>query len=295
MTTLDKPGRMLYDDILHTYLAALPSEVGPTTTYRYGGIIRRAHRDLPHGVIVATEDELRAWLWRPGRAVRTTAQYLAAIKHLHKWLHRREITTLDPSVLLKSPDLPKLLPRPVPRQQLDVLLAQAREPMRTWCWIIAHTGARCCEVATLDRQDMTPEAVRLYGKGGKERVIPMHPALWRIVEPLPPGLVVSAKSQKPAALVSMRIGRECARLGLAGVTAHRLRHTIATEVLAKTRDLRLVQDLLGHASPATTAIYTQVIPARMAAAITALDWSATANEPEGDPPPAGPIAPTRPQ
>jgi integrase/recombinase XerC len=131
----------------------------------------------------------------------------------------------------------------------------------------------------LDRGDITEQTTRLYGKGSLERVVPTHPLVWAAAQTLPAGPVAPIGSADPAKRISDRIARECRRVGPGWrprVTAHRLRHTIATEVLHRTGNLRLVQDLLGHQSPATTAVYTRVTPGRMAAAVADLpDWGAS--------------------
>lgn len=270
MTTAGHNALMRHDHVLTAYLAALRSEVAARTYEKYSLILARAQRQMPHGVVAPSETEIRTWLWGQDCGPAYRAQQDCAIRHLHRWLRRRGISSIDPTEFLSRPKQQRGIPRNVPADQVARILTRAREPVRTWCTIAYYAGARDCEIAGLDRADITEQATRLPGKGGKERMVPTHPALWRKVEPLPAGPVAQLNAKDRANAIGRRISRECDRIGLPDVTAHRLRHTIATDLLDATGDLRLVQDFLGHASPATTAIYTRVSSARMSAAVIAL-------------------------
>jgi site-specific recombinase XerD len=266
-----------HDDLLRAFLAHLRPEVSAKTYRLYRGVLNNAHRDLRNGVVIACEDELREWLWGRELAPKSRNVYTTALRRFHTWLRIRGLSDYNPTEMLPMPRLPRRLPRPVPLDQLHIVLTRTRYPERLWCTIAAYTGARCVEIARLDRSDITERSTRLYGKGSKERTVPTHPTLWAAVRGLPPGPVASIVSADPATSVSHRIAAQCRRVGpdwSPRVTAHRLRHTFATEVLRRTRDLRLVQELLGHESPADTAIYTQVTPEWMDRAVADLpDWT----------------------
>lgn len=270
MTTDSHTATMRHDHVLTGYLAALRSEVAPRTYEKYSLILRRAHRQMPHGVVAPSEPEIRTWLWGQDCGSAYRAQQDAAVRHLHRWLRRRGISNVDPTEFLARPKQQRGIPRNIPADQVTLILTGARQPVRTWCAIAYYAGARDCEIAALDRDDVTQVSIRLLGKGGKERMVPTHPALWRILATLPAGPVARIVARDRSNAIGRRISRECDRIGLPEVTAHRLRHTIATDLLDATGDLRLVQEFLGHASPATTAIYTRVSSARMSAAVAAL-------------------------
>jgi integrase/recombinase XerC len=276
-----------HQDLLSAFLTHLRADASPKTYRDYASVLRAAQRDLSSGVIVACEDDLRAWIWGRDLAPSTRAQYTAAVRRLHHWLRQRGLSDYDPTELLPQTPIPRRLPRPVPLDQLQVVLTHTPQPVRLWCIIATYTGARCVELSRLDRDDITQRSTRLFGKGDKERTVPTHPAVWDAVRDLPPGPVAPLAVADPPKEISKRISRACRRVGpdwSPRVTAHRLRHTLATEVLRSTRDLRLVQDLLGHASPATTAIYTRVTPEWMEAAVAALpDWGATGSPDGADP------------
>lgn len=269
-----RDAEQMHTPLLDAYLTHLREEVAANTYRDYARVLRLAHAELPLGVIIATETELRQWLAGKGGCTDTRRVYRQAIAGLHRWLIAHQYSDYDPTALLPRYKVPQRLPRPVPSDQLARVLNGTREPVRLWCQIMYYTGARCMEVARLHREHVTPEATRLYGKGDRHRVVPTHAALWPLVEPLPPGPIVTVVST--AKRVSELVANELDRIGLPDVTAHRLRHTLATELLTQTGDLRLVQEMLGHASPATTAVYAAVVPARLAAAVASIPTPGTA-------------------
>lgn len=268
MTAGDDHGGMnKHTPYLREYLVHLRRGVAPATFAVYESVLWRAHRALPTGVVAAGEDDLSEWIFRDRWSPSTRRTYLTAIGGLHRWLHRRGVSSYDPTLLLPRVKLPRRLPRPYSAAELEVLLTCTTGPVRLAAHIAAYAGARCLEVIRLHRRDVTAQTIRLYGKGDRERAVPTHPVLWRIVCELPAGPVVT--QTRDAHQLSQWCTREFRRLGVDG-GLHRLRHTFATMTLAATRDYRAVQELLGHASPATTAAYAAASPESMRAAVAAL-------------------------
>jgi integrase len=254
-------------DLIDLYLLHIVGQRSPETIRTYATALRRAHAQLPYGLPGASLDELEAWLWQPGWKPATRSTYRGALREFFAWAYRGG--ELDQNT---AADLPRVkrgrrIPRPTSDQQTRLILTAAAEPVRLWSTIAAYAGARCCEIARLDRGDVTEHTVRLWGKGDHERLVPTHPALWAAVRDLPAGRVAGGATARD---VSRLCSAEYRRLGMAGpppVTAHRLRHWAATVWLAAIGDLRVVQELLGHASPATTAGYAMPSPAAMRAAV----------------------------
>jgi integrase/recombinase XerC len=119
---------------------------------------------------------------------------------------------------------------------------------------------RCCEIVALDRDDITEEDTFVHGKGAKERYVPTDPQVWRKVQPLR-GRLVSRLTGGPATahyLSQTTAAYFDGPLDMPHLTIHRLRHWYATRTLEACGDLRVVQELLGHETPVSTAIYTQV-------------------------------------
>lgn len=252
-------------DLIEDYLAHLRYlRRSPDTIKTWGSVLRRAHRELPYGLPMATEEELIEWLGRC-RTARTQSCYTTAIKGFFRWALQKRRLDFDPASELPSPKVPKRLPRPATPEQVARILTETPEPVRLWATIAAYAGARCIEIAQLRREHITEQWVTLLGKGDKERRVPTHPALWAAVRDLPPGPITTATKGE----ISRRSWATFRRLGIQ-TSLHPVRAALATTALQATGDLAAVQDILGHASPATTRIYASPSEAQMRAAIQAV-------------------------
>ena len=217
---------------------------------------------------------------RPYRAT-SVARALSAVRSFHRFLLREGVTTRDPAVGVAHPRLPRSLPRPLPVDDVRRLL-EAPDPTtpaglrdRAILELLYGSGLRISELTGLDVDDIDVESasLRVLGKGGKEREVPLGSfASAAVTAYLIRGRPALASGASRGALfLNARGGRlsrqSCARsltryVRLAGidrrVTLHTLRHSFATHLLEGGADVRVVQELLGHASVATTQIYTLV-------------------------------------
>ena len=241
---------------------------------------------------------LRGWLWRgssAGLAKATLARRSAAVRGYTKWLANTGAASADTGHRLKAPRPDRHLPRVLTRTQVDGLLddlaalAKAGEPTAVRDLAIVEVlyasalrvselvGAR---MADLDRERMT---LRVLGKGGKERVVPFGVPARRALDTYLEGAraaLLEAKDQtggdpgtifvgaRGKALSTRAVYELVARLladipGSGPAGPHAFRHTAATHLLDGGADLRAVQELLGHASLATTQIYTHVSAERL--------------------------------
>jgi integrase/recombinase XerD len=217
---------------------------------------------------------------RPYRAT-SVARALSAVRSFHRFLLREGVTPRDPAVGVPHPRLPRSLPRPLPVDDVRRLL-EAPDPSspaglrdRAILELLYGSGLRISELTGLDVDDVDvgSGSLRVLGKGGKEREVPLgsfaSTAVSSYLTRGRPALATGAT--RGALFLNARGGRlsrqSCARaLGryvrLAGidrrVTLHTLRHSFATHLLEGGADVRVVQELLGHASVATTQIYTLV-------------------------------------
>ena len=235
-----------------------------------------------------TVGDMRAWMAHErGRGVsaRSLARSLSAVKTFTRWLAERE--GFEPTAVLstRAPRFRAPLPRPLPeaaaRDVIDDLAATSEIP-----WIAARDtavvtllyglGLRIGEALSLTGADAPlPETLRIRGKGGRERVVPVLPAARQAIEAYralcPYALTAEGplfRGQRGGALNPRLVQRAMegarARLGLpASATPHALRHSFATHLLNAGGDLRAIQDLLGHATLATTQAYTAVDTARL--------------------------------
>lgn len=236
-----------------------------------------------------TQSDLRSWMAESraaGRAPRSLARSLSALRSFARWLAERD-TTFDPSVFLaaRGPRFARPLPRPLTEDQaLAVLDTIGAERGADWqrardvavATLLYGCGLRISEALSLTGRAAAPvEVLRIIGKGGKERLVPVIPAAAEAVaqyvrlcpyppEPDAPLFRGARGGPLNPRLVARAMESVRLQLGLpATATPHALRHSFATHLLSAGGDLRAIQELLGHASLATTQIYTGVDAARL--------------------------------
>ncbi|HSL12151.1 MAG TPA: site-specific tyrosine recombinase XerD [Actinomycetota bacterium] len=206
---------------------------------------------------------------------------LSGVRSFHRFLVREGVVTKDPSADVRRPRLPRSLPKAIPLADVERLLQAPDEATpsglrdRAILELLYGAGLRISELTSLDVDDIDLDggAVRVLGKGGKEREVPIgRHARDAVSVYLTRGRPALAGSRSRGALfLNVRGGRltrqSCARMldthvRAAGiqrrVTLHGLRHSFATHLLEGGADVRVVQELLGHASVATTQVYTLV-------------------------------------
>lgn len=249
-----------------------------TTLDTYSNIVCRAHAELPHGVPFATADELRAWIWVPGRAPSSRKLYRAALGSFFAWACHPGDPRLDfnPMPLVPSVRVRRGRPRPITPDILADILAHARMPYRLWYTLAAGAGLRCVEISRLDLEHITAEHIWVRGKGGTEAFVPTHPVIWACVQRLSAGPVALMRDGRRADRhsISNRGARVLSQLGHPGVTMHRLRHFFGSQVRrAAGGDLRIAQEGLRHATPEQTAGYTDYLEDDLVAAVRAVPLS----------------------
>ena len=215
-------------------------------------------------------------LYRPA----SIARMLSAVRSFHRFELREGVTDHDPTVGIVTPKLPRSLPRPLSVEDVTRLLeAPDARPVgqrdRAILELLYGAGLRISELTGLDVDDVELEegSVRVLGKGGKERDVPVGRYAREAVSAyLARGRPGFATTRSRAALFLNQRGGRLTRQGVSDlvarhvhaagirrrVTPHTLRHSFATHLLEGGADVRVVQELLGHASVATTQIYTLV-------------------------------------
>lgn len=213
----------------------------------------------------------------------SAARTVVAVRGFHKFAVRDGLTTLDPAAAVKPPAPAKRLPKALPLSDVEAILEAAGAPAtalssrdRALLEVLYGTGARISEAVGLDIDDvdLVDGVVRLRGKGSKERVVPIgsyaREAVTTYVEG-PRRDLVGNGAGGPALFLNSRGGRlsrqsawsvlvkTAERAGVTrDVSPHTLRHSFATHLLDGGADVRVVQELLGHASVTTTQVYTLV-------------------------------------
>jgi integrase/recombinase XerD len=224
------------------------------------------------------------WLNGQGLKAASSARILAAVRGYQKYLLLENLRTDDPSQQVKSPKLPKRLPKALAQAQVMSLLSasgpepddETADPLRlrnrAILELMYSSGCRVSEVAQLDLDEMVQGGwVRIRGKGSKERLVPVGSFAQRAIDAylVRSRPLLAAKAGGPALFLNQR-GTRLSRQSIweiiqsAGeacglsVSPHSLRHSFATHLIEGGADVRVVQELLGHASVATTQIYTLV-------------------------------------
>nr|WP_281269675.1 site-specific tyrosine recombinase XerD [Phytoactinopolyspora halophila] len=255
---------------------------------RYLDFLRDAGRAEPTDI---TEGDVTTFLRSlregtetyPPLGTSSAARTVVAVRGLHRFLCREGMTVADPAGSVRPPTPPRRLPKAIPLDQVERLLEAAsvgdgpralRD--RALLEFLYGCGARISEAVGLDRDDIDLEAgtVLLRGKGSKDRIVPVGSYARDAVEAYTvrgrPVLLEAGKGT-PALFLNARGGRlsrqsawsvlraAAERAGLAAtVSPHTLRHSFATHLLDGGADVRVVQELLGHASVSTTQVYTLV-------------------------------------
>ncbi len=250
---------------LSTQGVARPEDVTPAHVAEF--LARLREGDDTHGPLAAS----------------SAARTLVAVRGLHRFLALEGVLDADPSRDVAPPRTPDRLPKAISVDEVERLLEAASlgdTPTalrdRALLEVLYGTGARISEAVGLDVDDLDTDegVVRLRGKGGKERIVPLgsyasralaawtvrgRPQLARRGRGTPAVFlgVRGARMSRQSAWTALRGSAE--RAGLRGhLSPHTLRHSFATHLLEGGADVRVVQELLGHASVTTTQIYTRV-------------------------------------
>ena len=211
----------------------------------------------PSGFDTATPDDVQEFLLRY-KAPRTRHAYRSDLAAFYKWACRRRLLSLNPMELIDPVKVPKSLPRPVPTEMVTALMATANAETRLMIALAAYAGMRISEIAALTAEDIDFQRNALnirQAKGQRDRQVPLHPLLRRLLEPymFRQGSVFELKKDT----IGRRITRHMQHVGV-NATPHKLRASFATELADVSKDVLLVQKLLGHESPNTTMAYVQV-------------------------------------
>ena len=225
---------------------------------------------------------IRSWLARAtgkdGKALSATsrARKLSTLRSLYKWMRREDPDLKDPTAIIRSPKLPKPLPRALDPDSMMALMQPLKAPGpnglrdQAALLLLYGLGLRLSEVAGLMdvNVDLREQLARVMGKGSKERILPIPEGCLSVLQAYRQARGAAAidghffvgRGQK--GLSSRTISRIVERMAIRvlgqHVTPHQLRHSFATHLLTGGANLREIQTLLGHASLSTTQRYTKV-------------------------------------
>jgi site-specific recombinase XerD len=219
----------------------------------------------------ATPALVEEWVYGHG-APSTKHAYLADLRVFYKWAVRRGVLPENPCDKVDAPKVPKTLPRPVDAALVPMLVALAPSgKVALMVALAAYAGLRRSEIARLDYIDVNlsgrPQTLTVRGgKGGKDRTIPIHPHLARLLESRSAGPVVGLAPDSVGTLVADHM-RSCG----VPATLHQLRHTFATEAAAVPGvDVWTVAQLLGHEQLNTSLLYVSLAGRDTATTVAAM-------------------------
>jgi integrase/recombinase XerD len=222
----------------------------------------------------------------PPLSASSAARAVVAVRGLHRFAARDGIVEADVARAVRPPTPPRRLPKAIGVDDVERLLEAAGfdgTPLalrdRALLEVLYGTGARISEAVGLDVDDLDRDAVVLRGKGGKERIVPVGSYAARAVDDYlvrarpalaaagrgTPRLFLNARGgplSRQSAWTILRVAADRAGLGVE-LSPHTLRHSYATHLLDGGADVRVVQELLGHASVSTTQVYTLVTVDRL--------------------------------
>lgn len=253
---------------------------------------------ITHTICAATPDAIRTYLSHLSEqsySAATMARKIATLRSFYKWAHRRGVVDTNPMTMIRTPRQGKRLPKAITVEQIEQLLAAPddREVLgardRAMLETLYSTGIRVSELVDLNYEDLdeAAEALRIRGKGKKERIVPLgsHALAairqyrdvlvtdehfgrsWSPERSVRPLFVNKHGGRLSSRSVRRKLDKYLRQVGLdPTISPHTLRHSFATHLLDNGADLRSVQELLGHQSLSTTQAYTHLTSQRLRAA-----------------------------
>ena len=217
----------------------------------------------------ATTDDIVAWLGDVGLKPSTRHSYRATVRMFYRWMRQTGRREDDPTEGTRRVPVPRAQPRPAKTEDVREAMGKATQEDRLALMLASLAGLRRAEIAGLHADDIDDTSIRVTGKGGVERTIPIHPLLMRELKPWAArgGFLFRGRDGR-GAISADAMGRRISRLLESG--AHSLRHKFATDAYRGTKDIRAVQELLGHASVATTQVYTAIDGDDLSAAVNSI-------------------------
>lgn len=276
----------------HLVWMRLCGRADDTLAARRRAMVRLAEH-LGHDAATATYAELYAWQIHlygsraqtsPDTALTYVRWNTALIRPYYGYLHDHGVRADNPAALLPLPAAKRGVPRPMAEPKVMDMIGSAPPRLLPWLLLAAWSGLRAAEIAGLRVDDFTVDAhgevwVRVLGKGGHERNAAVPAWCWDLIAPQLPERgrcwrMLRRRGGHLGLVTAQHVSQYCndflhKKMGIPD-TLHSLRHRFGTLTYEQTEDVRLVQDMLGHAQLSTTQVYTRVNPRRAAAAVNEL-------------------------
>lgn len=253
-----------------------------------------------------TLSDLARWLSRPDWEPEYKRAVRSALRSFYRWAEITGRITHNPTRDLDPVRRRRTLPRPAPDDAVRTGLENADDRVRLALELAIYAGLRRAEIAQLHTRDIGEDTLRILGKGGHERLVPLHPDLATILRAelrrrrdgldtgtgwgttIPPADGWLFPAEDPDQHLTPRwLGTLITRVLPTGWTTHTLRHRFATQAYQAGQDLRAVQELLGHSKPETTARYAAVPEGALVVAVHGVGLVSTPPQSAGTARPGG--------
>lgn len=216
-------------------------------------------KDHELSVTTVTMQDLSAWLLTVGESPSTRKNAADAAKVFYKWAVATRRISYNPAKDLPAIRVPRGVPRPTPDTVLTKALEKAPRLRDVLMLMLAsYGGLRAKEIAPLHTNDVRGDMLRIVGKGGHVRHVPIHPLIQQLLDYFPTGFLFPSTKNFTGHYLPESISQRLNDLLGPGWSGHTLRHYCATRFFAQYRDIHALQELLGHVQLSTTMIYTQV-------------------------------------
>ena len=213
-------------------------------------------------------------------ALSSVIRKIASIRGFFKWAYAVNIIDKNPASAIEQPKTPQRLPKVISLKEIEEILKNNLTPQEhVTVELLYSCGLRVSELVNLKITDidLTSKYVRCFGKGSKERIIPIGDEAGRVVKEYLPfrDLIIKKYGLNTKKLLITETGRlvnrqdvytlihQCGKLIHKNISPHTLRHSFATHLLENGADLRVVQELLGHSDVSTTQLYTHISKKRL--------------------------------
>jgi integrase len=220
----------------------------------------------PRGLLEVSREDIEQFLDERDLGGKARYSYISHFGMFYRAMQEDGRIEANPTTYIHRPRIRPALPRPIADDDLAAAIAQAPPVIAAAMTLAAYQGLRAKEIAQLEREDIADTNVPpmlhiVHGKGDRPRVLPLHPEVMPALR--------RADIQRSGRVLRRPMGGGFPSYALSGVvntylhdigvdaTLHQLRHWFGTKTYQATRDLRLVQALMGHSSPTSTAIYAQ--------------------------------------
>jgi integrase/recombinase XerC len=235
--------------------------------------VRRVMREIETDPWSLTTQQLVDYLGSKSWAPETRRSYRASLRAFYRWAQATGKRQDDPAGLIPVVRVPRGVPRPTPEAVYRQACLDADERVELMLNLAAVCGLRRGEIAKVSREDLDQDqagyALTVSGKGGHARRVPVPEDLAHGILRHPAGYLFPTTAPGGGHLTPHHVGKLVSLVLPEGWTCHTLRHRCATIAYRATHDLRAIQELLGHAKPETTALYTQVPIDSLRAAVAA--------------------------